>query len=124
MMPSNNKGFTLVEIIVAIAIIGTALLVLLDSHYAALDLFNNTREEVMMQNFVERAMGEAEVQVLSGQLSGSGDFGKKFPDYSYSFTAQISGEQYIPIYGLNVSVQGPLETKEVQMLVYSMTTYQ
>lgn len=124
MKKNDSGGFTLVEIMVAIAIIGTALLVLLDSHYAALNLFNTAREEVIMQSCIERATGEAEVQVLAGQLSGSGDFGKKFPDYSYSFTAQVSGQEYVPIYGVTVSVQGPLETKEVQMLVYGMTMYQ
>lgn len=120
----NKAGFTLVEIMVAVAILGGAMLILLDAHYGALSLSSETRESVLLQEFLEKALGEAEVQVMAGQLSGAGDFGKTYPEYSYTFTAQAMGEQYVPIFTVMVSVTGPIESKEMQMLVYTMAPTQ
>jgi len=120
----NSAGFTLVEIMVAVAILGGAMMILLDAHYGSLSLFAETRESVLLQEFLEKALGEAEVQVMAGQLSGTGDFGEQYPEYSYTFTAQSMGEEYVPIYTVMVSVTGPVESKEMQMLVYTMAPTQ
>ena len=58
----HDRGFTLIEIMAAVAILGTGLLVLLDAHYAALRLFNDAREAVLMQGFLGRTLGQAEVE--------------------------------------------------------------
>ena len=142
----SEAGFTLPEIIAAMAILGTSLLILMDAHYGALRLFADTSDEVLMQNLLERAMGEAEMEVIAGKLEGSGDFGKRYPDYEFSFTAQQMGGDTggdggglsglgggglggsranvgileSPMYGLSVTVTGPEDNvRTMEMLVFN-----
>jgi len=105
----------------AVAILGAGLLVLLDAHYAALRLFNDTREAVLMQGFLERALGQAEVEVMMNEREGSGDFGKRYPDYSFSYTAQpLQEEDETPLFLVLVTVKGPGDTRSMEMLVYNL----
>jgi prepilin-type N-terminal cleavage/methylation domain-containing protein len=114
-------GFTLIEILVALALLGVTAVVLLNAHYGAMRLFTDTRDEVLMQGFMERALGQAEVEVLTGSLTGTGTFGDRYPDYSYSYTAQLMGStETVPLYTVTVSVTGPEnETKSMTELVYN-----
>jgi len=117
----SRGGFTLIEIVAAVAILGGGLLILFDCHYGALRLFNDTREEVMMQNFLEQAIQWAEMEVVAGELEGGGDFGARYPDYSYTFTGQRVGEEEAsPLIGLQVSVAGPEEIRTMELMVFSL----
>lgn len=123
-MPRSDHGFTLVEIMVALAILGGSMMILLDTHYGAMRLFGDAREETLMQQFLDRVLGEAEVEVLAGTLSGSGDFGKRYPDYKYTFEATPSGDdEMVPLYAVTVTVDGPTESRSMEMLVFSVETY-
>jgi prepilin-type N-terminal cleavage/methylation domain-containing protein len=114
-------GFTLIEILVALVLLGMTAVVLLDAHYGSMRLFTDMRDEVLMQGFLERALGQAEVDVMTGTLTGTGTFGKRYPDYSYSYTAQLLGEaDSVPLYTVTASVTGPEdETQSMTVLVYS-----
>ena len=117
----NVAGFTLIEILVALVLLGMTAVVLLDAHYGSMRLFTDMRDEVLMQGFLERALGQAEVDVMTGTLTGTGTFGKRYPDYSYSYTAQLLGESdSVPLYTVTASVTGPEdETQSMTVLVYS-----
>jgi len=118
----QEGGFTLIEIMAAVAILGMSLFMLLDAHYAALRLFNDTQEATLLQGFLERALGQAEVEVMMNLREGSGDFGKRYPDYSYSFTAQpVQEEDETPLFLVLVTVTGPTDTRSMEMLVYKLT---
>lgn len=121
----KSDGFTLIEVMVALAILGMSALVLLDAHFNALRLHTDTRDQILTQQFLEEAMGQAELQVMAGSLSGSGSFGNRYPDYSYSFAAQPAGtQQGLPLYEVVVSVKGPsagtdaASSAENQMTMY------
>jgi prepilin-type N-terminal cleavage/methylation domain-containing protein len=120
----NSDGFTLIEVLTALAILGVALFALLEAHYAALSLHALTDEEVVYREFVEMTAGRAETSVLQGTLSDSGDFGLRYPDYTWSFEAEeqepassegtgasfdtsIVPEGLIPLYRVTVTVTGP-----------------
>jgi len=122
---AQKQGFTLIEVMVAVAILGSSLLILLETHYAAMRLFNEAREETLMQQFLERVIGEAEVEVLAGNLTGSGDFGKRYPEYTYTFEGVPAGEdEMTPLYDVTVTVDGPTDSRSMQMFIFSVESYQ
>ena len=117
----ERGGFTLIEVLVALTILGVTAVILLDTHYGSMRLFSDARDEVLMQGFLQRALGQAEIDVLTGTLNGSGDFGKRYPDYSYTYTAQLMGVETVPLYTVTVVVSGPEEeSKTMTELVYDM----
>lgn len=123
---ARTQGFTLIEIMVALAILSTALLVLLDGHYGAMSLFSATRDEVLMDGFLERALGQAEVEVLAGKASGTGDFGARYPDFTYAFSAQTVGSaqtgtttQESSLRQVTVTVSSPTEERTMDVLIYA-----
>jgi prepilin-type N-terminal cleavage/methylation domain-containing protein len=96
---AKQGGFTLIEILVALAILATTLMVLLDAHYNAIRLFDETRNEYDLTILLERAVGEAEVAVNTGMFSGEGEFGKRYPECTFSFEAN-------PVMGGEAGAQG------------------
>lgn len=117
-----QAGFTLMEVMVAVAILGTALFVLLDAHYAALNLYDSARESSIEQNLMRQAMGMAESDVQAGNLSASGDFGDRYPDYRYAYEAtRVSDEPGVSLYDVVVQVEGPSGTREMHLLVFTMS---
>ncbi len=117
----SESGFTLIEIMVALTLLGIAAAVLLDAHYGALNLFIEARDVVQADSFMESALGQAQIVVASGTLSGAGTFGKRFPDYTFTYSAVPAGQDpAIPLYQLTVTVTGPDDTRTMMMMVYSM----
>lgn len=116
---SRQRGFTLVEVLAALAVLGTALFVLLDAQYTALRLNQMVNEEVALREFVEGVTSWAEVQVAAGQLSGEGDFGKRYPGFSWSFNAvQESEDEAVMLYSVEATVASPAEENTLQFYVF------
>ena len=98
-MKRNNKhtsGFTLAEVLVALAILGGGMFVLVNAHFAALSLHLYTAEEVDARMLLEIAVARAEMGVAAEELSGGSDFGPRYPGYSYSYEAQATGDTENP----------------------------
>ncbi len=117
----EETGFTLIEIMAALVILGTAVLVLLDTHYNALQLFDETREAIVMDSLMEWALGLAEVEVQAGNPEGSGDFGERYEGYAYSYSAVLPEDiEGVALYTVTVTVTAPDDERTLTMLVYNM----
>ena len=115
----NAAGFTLIEIMVALALLGASLLLLLDTHYSASSLFDQAQDEVLMQSFLERAISEAEIAVRAGALEGDGDLGDQHPGYTFVWTAQPYGPvEGLPLLEITATVNGPADERSASLLVY------
>lgn len=117
----GTAGFTLIEIMVALAILATGLIILLDSHYGSLRLFSAAQDEMTRQSLLQEAMGLAEVGVLTGQLTGNDDFVRQYEGYTYSYSAELlDPTQGIPLYHVLVTVNGPdNESSTMEMNLYN-----
>ena len=107
-------GFTLLEVLIAVAILGSALFILLEAHYVALRANTELRDEVTLRNLTALALGIAETEVCAGNFLDSQDFGERYPDFKYSFDAQAVGEEYPALYDVLVTVEGPNVKREVR----------
>ena len=118
----GDAGFTLIEVVVALAILGTGLVILLETHYATLQLFGDAQEEATARILIESVVGEAETEVLAGNESGDGDFGRRYPDFAYTFTAVQLDETNMPgLFEVIVKLTGPQGEKELTFYTYDGT---
>ena len=117
----RQAGFTPIEVMAALVILGGALLVLLDTHFRSLQLHQDTRDALLMDGFVEWAVGMAEAQTLAGELEDAGDFGKQYEGYRYAYHASpIEALEGVALYSVTVAVRGPDEERTLELLVYGL----
>ena len=117
-----SAGFTLMEVMAALAILGMSLFILLNAHQSALRLYDTASTEVLVRELLERTMNQAELDVLAGTLSGQGDFTPRLPpEYNWSYEASLVGEdELVQLYEVNVAVRTPDgQEKLVSFLTYN-----
>jgi hypothetical protein len=111
-------------VVVALAILATALMVLLEAHFAALNLYDASRRETVERMLMRQAVGMAEADLMAGNASGTGDFGKRYPLYQYSYNSTPVGgeESTVGLYDVLVTVEGPEQSREMHVMIYYMGT--
>ena len=115
----RDDGFTLIEIVVALAILGTSLIILLETHYAGMSMLADAQDTAFVQELVQIAVAESERGVLEGNDTGEDEFGKKYPGYSYTYTSVQVDEQNQPgLFDVTVTVLGFSEPHEMRFFMY------
>ena len=94
----HQKGFTLLEIMIAVAIIAIALTALLGSQSQSVYFANSAKFETMATLLAQSKMSELVLEDSFSLSSNSGDFGDDFPGYAWE--AKVSD---IVIEGIDVS---------------------
>lgn len=98
MKASPQKGFTLLEIMIAVAIIAIALTTLLGSQSQSVYFANSVKFETMATLLAQSKMSELVREDSFSLSSNNGDFGDDFPGYTWEATV---GD--IVIEGIDVS---------------------
>jgi len=83
---SATKGFTLLEVMVAVALIAIALTTLLGSQSQSVSFANSAKFETMAALLAQSKMSEIEMQGKDTLAGGSGDFGDDYPGYAWEVT--------------------------------------
>ena len=78
-----NKGFTLLEVMIAVALIAIALTTLLGSQSQSVSFANSAKFETMAALLAQSKMSEITVQEPGELTNDSGDFGDDYPGYAW-----------------------------------------
>lgn len=127
MMPRNaakpDAGFTLIEVLVSLAILGVSMFVLLQTHYNAMSTFADVRDAAELDFLTAEALAAAEVEVLTGETRGEGEFPGTETKLTYTFEATDVDTANLP--GLKrvlVTVNRPDKEPHVfEMMVFDGT---
>jgi len=106
-MISTRAGFTLLEVVVALAILGSAMFILLQTHLNALNAHERQQSKVFINHLMTQSLGRAELEIAAGTLNGSDDFGDRWEGYAYEFDAEYFGESYPNLYEITVRITTP-----------------
>ena len=116
---SRDAGFTLLEVLIALAILSGAVVILLESHYATMRLFADTQEAATVEMLMQQGTALAETEILSGEESGDCDFGELYPDYKYGYQARFLDDIELPgLLEVEFTLYGPYENREITFRVY------
>lgn len=82
----HNRGFTLLEVMIAVALIAIALVTLLGSQSQSVFFANSAKFETMAALLAQSKMSEITIQAADSLSSDSGDFGEDYPGYAWEAT--------------------------------------
>jgi general secretion pathway protein I len=78
-----SKGFTLLEVMIAISILAIAMVVILGLRNRAIDLNGYARDLTTASLLAQSKMGEWELKSFPDPGETAGDFGKENPDFKW-----------------------------------------
>ena len=87
-MPNSSKGFTLLEVMIAMAILAIALVAVFSSQTQSISMSGNARFTTTATLLAQSKMVEYEAMAPGNVRSGNGNFGDDFPDYVWQ--AEVS----------------------------------
>ena len=104
----QQKGFTLLEIMIAVAIIAIALTTLLGSQSQSVSFANSAQFETMAALLAQSKMSELVIEDSFSLSGNNGDFGDDFPGYTWEaevndiIVEEIDVSQYLKQVDLSV----------------------
>ena len=82
----HNRGFTLLEVMIAVALIAIALVTLLGSQSQSVSFANSAKFETMAALLAQSKMSEMTIQAADSLSGDSGNFGDDYPGYAWEAT--------------------------------------
>lgn len=87
---SIRGGFTLIEVLIALAILSLAGMTLVEAHLGSMHLWGRSREMVVARELLQQMMAEAEVEGLSGGKYDQGEI-EEGPNAGYKWEMESGG---------------------------------
>ncbi|RJP25173.1 MAG: prepilin-type N-terminal cleavage/methylation domain-containing protein [Candidatus Abyssobacteria bacterium SURF_5] len=79
----SQSGFTLLEVMVSVAIIAAVLVTLLGTHLMSLNLAHKNQEQTLEATLARQKMEEAFTTPYDSLNNDSGDFGPEYPELNW-----------------------------------------
>jgi general secretion pathway protein I len=83
MTGNNTKGFTLMEVMIAMAILAVALVAVFQSQSQSISMSTDSRFMTTAALLAQSKMAEVEAGSILDTNSKDGDFGTDYPDYTW-----------------------------------------
>ena len=112
--PSKN-GFTLLEVMVALAIVATALVTLLGSHLISLNLAQKHKEQSLAFMLGRMKMGENATIPFDSLVGDSGDFAPEHPEIGWE--VEVSDAEIENLKEVKIIIRMSDEEFELETLV-------
>lgn len=114
----KHGGFTLLEVLIAVAIAGMAIVMLLQTHNGTLRLYERYRETTIAQHIARELISEIEAGGYPGDTEEDGDVHDKYPGFAWHRTCEMVGQSMPGVYKVTVIIECPLE--EYMMMTHLM----
>ncbi|UCD56585.1 MAG: type II secretion system minor pseudopilin GspI [Candidatus Hydrogenedentota bacterium] len=111
----SNRGFTLLEVIVALGIIATALVTLLGTHLMSLNLAQKHREQTLATLLARQKMEEIMTIPFDSLATDSGEFGSAYPNYEWKLDVEDTDTENLK--KIRIVIKLPDEEFELETLV-------
>jgi general secretion pathway protein I len=86
----GSRGFTLLEVMIAMAILAITLVAVFQSQSQSISMENQAKFLTTASLLAQGKMAEMEAADARGVVSGSGDFGANYPDYAWQIDVKDS----------------------------------
>jgi general secretion pathway protein I len=93
MVVGSRAGFTLLEVMVSVAIIGIALVTLIGSQSQSISIATISRFETTASFLARRKLTELALAGFDDLHSTDGDFGEEFPQFHWKVEVRDLGEE-------------------------------
>ena len=88
MKRTSEKGFTLLEVMIAVAILAITLVAVFQSQSQSVSMAGHARFLTTASLLAQSKMAEMEAISMKNIKSEAGDFGRNFPDYEWRMTVK------------------------------------
>jgi general secretion pathway protein I len=119
---SENRGFTLLEVMIAVAILAIALVAVFQSQSQSISMAGNARFLTTASLLAQGRMVEMEAIDMAGLSSGSGDFGEDYPDYVWRVEVTDTDLDFMKKIEVKVTNERLVSNNTYRLILYRLIT--
>ena len=117
------NGFTLLEIMVAISILVLVLVTVFKMHIQTLTMHNAARFQTAAPLLAQKKITEIETETIDALVPGSGDFGDRFPGYTWKVSIDDVQSEILGTVADNLKLIGVTVAFNTDGLIYHLESY-
>jgi len=117
-----QKGFTLMEVMIAVTILAIVLLAVFQSQSQSLSMTSRSRFLTTASLLAQSRMAEAELTGIDQLITTSGDFGDDYPDYAWRIEVTDTQMDYMKKITVRVTNGRLLTNNEFILEYYALWT--
>ena len=118
----ENRGFTLLEVMIAVAILAIVLVVVFQSQSQSISMAGNARFLTTASLLAQGRMAEIEAADVTGISSGSGDFGEDYPDYIWRVEVTDTDLDFMKRVEVKVTNERLVSNNTYRLILYKLMT--
>lgn len=119
-MRKDKAGFTLLEVMIAMAILAAALVAIFQMQSQSISMASETRFMTTASLLAQSKMADIEAGTSLGNQSQKGDFAPEYPDYAWSI--QVADTQIAKLKRIEVNVFHKALTQNAYQLIFYKTS--